>query len=54
MKLVPAKCGCEGCLYEYEDECPADDKVVGLNACTKDDKSMIFVDEEDEENESRV
>ena len=48
VKLVKGKCGCQGCIYEHEDKCPADDKVEGLNACSDGDESMIFVEVSDE------
>lgn len=46
LVLKPAKCGCEGCIYEHEDKCPGDDEP-SLSACTKEDTSMIFVEEGD-------
>lgn len=48
IKLVKGKCGCQGCIYEDKDTCPADDKVEGLNACSDGDESMIFVEVSDE------
>lgn len=43
LKLVPCKCGCEGCYYEHEFDCPWDkDK----EACVVDGTNMIFVKKE--------
>lgn len=50
LKLVPAKCGCEGCYYEDADECPGDDKPK-LSACSNlaEGKAMIFIKEHKDE-----
>lgn len=49
LKLVPAKCGCEGCYYEDADDCPGDIKP-SLSACTDKEKgAMIFVKEQNNE-----
>ena len=46
LKLVPAKCGCEGCAFEDADKCPGDDKPL-LSACTDNEKgAMIFIKED--------
>ena len=48
LKLVPAKCGCEGCHYEDADDCPWDkDK----EACVVDGANMIFVKSKEQNNE---
>lgn len=42
LKLVPAKCGCDGCYYADKDDCPgdADNKLA---ACSVEGRQMIFV-----------
>lgn len=46
LKKVKAKCGCEGCYYEDEDECPGDNEPK-LGACCDNGEHMIFVKGED-------
>jgi len=50
LRLVPGKCGCEGCVFEDEKDCPGygglDDKNK-FKACTENDTQMIFVKGED-------
>lgn len=56
MKKVRAKCGCEGCIFEHEDECPGYEDYQSTDkfeACSENGVQMIFV-EGDDEDESRV
>ena len=39
LKLVPAKCGCDGCYYEDSGDCPWD---KDHEACVVDGANMIF------------
>lgn len=49
MVLKPAKCGCEGCYYEGNDNCPGDNEPR-LSACTDKEKgAMIFVEGDKDE-----
>ena len=53
VKVVRAKCGCEGCLFEDDPDCPGK-KENNFEACTTaNGESGIIVKEEDN-NESRV
>lgn len=45
LVLKPAKCGCEGCYYEHEDECPGDTEPK-LSACSENGAQKIFVKQE--------
>lgn len=49
LKLVPAKCGCEGCYFEDRDTCPGYTTFGDPNkfeACTVNGTGMIFVKKE--------
>ena len=46
LKLKPGKCGCEGCFYEHNHNCPGDET---LDNCIVDGTAMIFVKEQDDE-----
>ena len=53
LKLVPAKCGCEGCFFQDKDECPStiikENNKMRLDAfnCSEGDEPMIYVTKED-------
>ena len=53
LKLVPAKCGCEGCYFEDADECPSkliqEGKGYHLETfnCSESDEPMIYTLKED-------
>ena len=57
MKLVRAKCGCEGCFYEAQKTCPGY-KVYNdpekFKVCTQDGVPMIFIEEGDNNDESGI
>ena len=53
LKLVPAKCGCEGCFYEHEDKCPGDEEK-DFAKCSENGAQKIFVIDEGENNGARV
>lgn len=49
LKLVPGKCGCEGCFFENDEICPGYTAFKDPNqfeACTVDGTGMIFVKKE--------
>jgi len=46
LKMVPCKCGCEGCYYDDFDDCPWD---KDHEACVVDGANMIFVKEQNDE-----
>lgn len=48
LKMVPCKCGCEGCYYEHDTDCPWD---VNHEACVVDGRNMIFVKPEEQNDE---
>ncbi len=50
LKLVPAKCGCEGCYYEHDDTCPGDEEPK-LKACQIDGRNMIFIKSKEQDDE---
>lgn len=54
LKLVPAKCGCEGCFYEKALDCPGYD---GINppqkACTTEEGAMIFINPSEDGNKEQ-
>lgn len=57
LKLVPAKCGCDGCYYEDKDNCPGYEKVEGphkFEACTENGAQKIFVKDEGDNNGATV
>lgn len=45
LKLVPAKCGCEGCFFEDRFECPGDEEK-DFAKCSVEGRQMIFVKKE--------
>ena len=50
LKLVPAKCRCDGCYYADEVDCPGDgDKDFA--ACSVDGRQMIFVKSKEQNDE---
>ena len=53
LKLVPAKCGCDGCYFADKDDCPgdADNKFA---ACSENGAQKIFVIDEGDNNGTRV
>lgn len=54
LKLVRAKCGCDGCFFENETECPGFE-TDDFEACHKAGEHLIFVpDEEGDDNGTRV
>lgn len=44
LKLVPAKCGCDGCYYADKDDCPGDGSK-DFAACSVDGAQKIFVED---------
>lgn len=53
LKLVPAKCGCEGCFFEDETTCPGDEEK-DFAKCSENGAQKIFVKDEGEDNGTRV
>ena len=52
MKKVKAKCGCEGCIFEHEQDCPGfDSSSKPLEACSENGIAMIFIKEEGDSDE---
>lgn len=53
LKLVRAKCGCDGCYFADKEDCPgdADNKFA---ACSENGEQKIFVIDEGEDNGTRV
>lgn len=45
LKLVPAKCGCEGCYFEDKFECPGDEEK-DFAKCSENGAQKIFVKKE--------
>lgn len=50
LKLVPAKCGCDGCYYEDSDDCPWD---KDHEACVVDGANMIFINPSEDGNKEQ-
>lgn len=53
LKLIPAKCGCDGCYFADMDDCPGDGEPK-LSGCSENGTQKIFVVDEGENNGERI
>lgn len=53
LKLVPAKCGCDGCYFADRIDCPGDEEKH-FARCSENGTQKIFVVDEGENNGERI
>ena len=51
LEMKPAKCGCEGCVFEDQPECPGyeTNRVPHFENCSLEGRAMIFVKKENKD-----